>query len=115
MTKVLWFSRHTMTPEQKGALEKKLGEIVITQVDKTIQSAFELKEDVEASDVICIVAPINIQSQFLKLAGNKPVLTAISNRRVIEDPQGGDSSVVFEFVRWDRIKKIEVVTETFAE
>lgn len=44
MKKVLWFSRHTMTEEQKQALIDKLGEIEITQINKTIASAYDIRE-----------------------------------------------------------------------
>lgn len=41
--KVLWFSRHEMSPEQKAAL----GDVDIIQVNKTIQNAYELKDDID--------------------------------------------------------------------
>lgn len=107
--KVLWFSRHTMTPEQLAALGP-VKEVI--QIDGTIQTAFELEEDIKGCDVVAIVAPINLQAQFLKIAGDKPVITAISERRVIEK-EGGDNDVIFVFQKWMRIKKIEVVTEDF--
>lgn len=66
MTKVLWFSRHTMTPDQE---------------------------------------------QFLKIAGNKPVLTAKSDRIIIPDENGGESKIEFRFRQWDRLLKVEVLTE----
>ena len=37
--KVLWFSRHEMSAEQRAAL----GDVEIVQINKTIQSAQELK------------------------------------------------------------------------
>ena len=64
MRKVLWFSRHEMSPEQLAAL----GDVTINQVDKTINTAYELQEEIEGADVIAIVAPINLQQQFFKLA-----------------------------------------------
>ena len=72
MKKVLWFSRHEMTDDQRAAL----GDVEVTQVSKTINSAFELQEEVDAADIIAIVAPINIQAQFLKIANGKPVIIA---------------------------------------
>lgn len=113
-TKVLWFSRHTMTTDQLNALYEKLGPVELTQVDKTISSAYELQTEIAAADVIAIVAPINIQQQFLKLAGDKPVITAISKRELIPDENGGEATVNFVFVEWQRLVKIEVVTEHFA-
>ena len=114
MVKVLWVSRHNMTPEQLGALEKKLGPVEIRQVDRTLSSAFELKDEVEDSDVIAIVAPVNLQQQFLRIAGDKPVIMAKSERIIENDPEGGESKVVFKFLKWERLVKIEVVLEDFA-
>ena len=81
--KVLWFSRHEMTPEQLKAL----GDVEVTQVNKSISSAYELEEEINNSDIIAIVAPINLQQQFLKLAEGKPVIMAVNNSVLV--PQEG--------------------------
>lgn len=108
--RVLWFSRHDMTDEQFTAL----GPVKeVLKIDGTINNAWELQEDINDCDIIAIVAPINIQAQFLKIAGDKPVITAISERVLTEDEEGGESKVTFIFRKWERIKKIEVVTEDF--
>lgn len=36
MIKILWFSRHAMTPQQIDALEYRLGKIEVTQLDGTM-------------------------------------------------------------------------------
>lgn len=110
MRKVLWFSRHGMTPEQVAALGT---DIEITQIDKNISSAFELKEEIEAADIIAIVAPINLQQQFLKLAGSKPVIMAVNDRVFVQNPDGGEDKVAFRFVKWERLVKIEIVKEDY--
>lgn len=106
--KVLWFSRHKMTEEQAKALGDN---VEIIQIDKSIQTAYELQEEINQCDIIAIVAPINLQEQFLKLAGDKPVITALNNRvLVLKD---GESEVQFNFVKWERLIKIEVLKEDF--
>lgn len=110
MRKVLWFSRHEMTQEQESALGK---DVEIMQINKSITSAFELKEEIEAADVIAIVAPFQLQQQFLKLAGDKPVIMAVNDRVFVPDPNGGESKVAFKFVKWERLVKIEVVKEDY--
>lgn len=77
--KVLWFSRHKMTEDKSKAL----GNVEIMQIDKSIQTAYELQEEINQCDIIAIVAPINLQAQFLKLAGDKPVITALNNRVLV--------------------------------
>ena len=106
MKKVLWFSRHKMTEEQRMDLERIYGEISVNQISKTISSAYELADDIEKVDIVAIVAPINLQTQFLKLAGNKPVISC-RNKRVFID----DAKVEFIFDGWYQIKKIEIITE----
>lgn len=108
--KVLWFSRHTMTAEQLSALGT-VREIV--QCDGTISSAWELADEINDCDIIAIVAPIGLQQQFLKLAGDKPVIMALSERVITPDPEGGESKVEFVFQKWERLIKIEVEKEDF--
>lgn len=110
MKKVLWFSRHKMTPEQVAALGE---DVEIIQINKSITSAFELKEEIEAADIIAIVAPIQLQQQFLKLAGDKPVIMAINDRILTANPDGGENKVAFKFVKWERLVRIDVVKEDY--
>ena len=107
--RVLWFSRHTMTEEQSRIFKG----MEIVQIDRTINSAYELQEEIEMCDIIAIVAPINLQQQFLKIAGNKPVIIAESERMIERGEDGEESKVVFKFKCWKRLKKIEVVMEDF--
>lgn len=108
--KVLWFSRHGMTAEQKAAL----GDAVeITQVSKTVSSAKEVQAEIDAADIVAIVAPIGLQAEFLKLAGSKPVITALSERILIPGEAGEEDKVEFRFVKWERILKIEIIKEDF--
>lgn len=109
MKKVLWFSRHEMTEEQREVL----GNVEIMQIDRTINSAFELKDEIEQCDIIAIVAPIHLQQQFLQIAGNKPVIMALNDRVLIQQQDGSESKVAFRFVKWERLVKIEVVKEDF--
>lgn len=111
--KVLWFSRHTMTEDQYQALETKLGLIEVTQLDKTINTGYDIADEIGASDVVALVAPIHIQQQVLKIAGDKPVIMALSERVLIPDPDGGESKAEFVFRKWERLIKIDVVKEDF--
>lgn len=80
--KVLWFSRHAMTEEQKNSL----GDV---EINRSTKRSFgkELKAEIEANDIIAIVAPIELQREFLELAGDKPVITAVNDRVLV--PQQG--------------------------
>jgi len=106
--KVLWFSRHEMSQDQKTDLQRIYGDISITQVNKTIQSVYELKDDINNYDIIAIVAPIHLQQQFLKIAKDKPIISC-RNKRVF-DP-ADNTKVNFVFDGWYQIVKIEVATK----
>lgn len=110
MTNVLWFSRHDMTKDQIEGLVKKLGDIRLTKVDKTIAVGYELSKGIEENDVIAIVAPIELQKQILDIAGNKPVIIAKANRVVDEDGR-----VIFQHDHWKRLLKVEIMVEYFAD
>ena len=107
--KVLWFSRHEMTPEQRAAL----GDVEIIQVNKTAQSAYELQDEINECDIIAIVAPINLQQQFIKLANGKPVIMAVNDRVLIKQVDGTEDKAEFRFVKWERLIRIDIVKEDF--
>jgi hypothetical protein len=128
MTKVLWFSRHEMTPDQRGALQAKLGQIEVTQADGTMPNvhvAFPgkldgedaeippFKELIQGYDVVAIVAPINLQQQILSVAGDTPVIFAESKRERIRVPEGQEPEFQFVFKGWKRLVEVKVVTEDF--
>lgn len=115
-SKVLWFSRHQMTDSQKEIFSN--CEITtISGSPANVHVEFEgsvngvdtkllpLKEIVKDFDIIAIVLPIHLEQQVLGIAGNKPVIKAMTKRELIK--------VVFNFDGWKRIIKIEVIMEDF--
>jgi hypothetical protein len=97
-----------MSAEQLAAL----GDVEVVQINRSVNSAYELKDDIEGADIIAIVAPINLQQQFLKLAGDKPVIMAVNDRVLVPQPEGEDK-VEFNFVKWERLISIEITKEDF--
>ena len=110
MKNVLWFSRHQMTPEQENDLHRIYGDFTLTQVSKTIKSAYELQEEIKENDVIAIVAPVNLQEQFLKLAAGKPVISCRNQRVLVKSEDGIEEKVQFVFDGWYQIDEIRVIT-----
>lgn len=108
MTKVLWFSRHIMSKEQVEALMARLGNTEIAQLSKSIQSAQDIAQEIEAHDIIAVVAPPQLLAGILKIAGDKPVITAKMERTVLPD-----GSVEMKFVKWERVLRIDIVKEDF--
>jgi len=108
--RILWFSRHEMTPEQKSDLFRIYGPAEIVQISKPIQNAYELKDDIEKCNVIAVVAPTNLQEQFLKIADKKPVISCRNKRVLLQDENGGESKVQFVFDGWFQIDEVRVIT-----
>ena len=107
--KVLWFSRHEMTLEQRAVL----GDVEIIQINKTVQSAYELRDEINECDIIAIVAPINLQQQFIKLANGKPVIMAVNDRVLIKQADSTEDKAEFRFVKWEQLIRIDIVKEDF--
>jgi len=112
MKKVLWFSRHDMSDAQLADLKRIFGEVEISKCDKTVSNVAEIKDEIAGADILAIVAPINLQEQFLKVSNGKPVISS-RNKRILTPAVDGvsESKVHFEFDGWFKIVKIEVVTE----
>ena len=108
MTRVLWFSRHLMQVAQMQALMDKLGDVDITQVNKSIQSAQDIAQEIEAHDIIAVVAPPNLLAGILRIAGDKPVITAKMRRTILPD-----GSVEMPFEKWERVLRVDIVKEDF--
>lgn len=107
MKKIMWFSRHMMTGEQISDLRRIYGEeIEINQVNRTVNRANEVRQEIESSDIIAVVAPLPLQKEFLELAGEKPVIFC-KNERIV-DP-ADNSKVTFSHGGWFRIERIDVV------
>lgn len=136
MTKVMWFSRHNMTEDQRSDLERIYGKCLITKVTtanlpnvhvpfkaNVNNSAEELslpafKYYLTEFDVVAIVMPLNLQEQVLKVSGIIPIIIAKNNRiakldendsPVINDR--GEQEFVFQHAGWFQVLKIEVVTQ----
>ena len=108
MTKILWFSRHLMKVAQAQALMDKLGDVDITQLSKSIQSAQDIAQEIGAHDIIAVVAPPQLLAGILKLAGDKPVITAKMGRIILPD-----GSVEMPFEKWEHVLRIIVEKEDF--
>ena len=93
---------------QAQALMDKLGDVDITQLSKSIQSAQDIAQEIEEHDIIAVVAPPNLLAGILRIAGEKPVITAKMERTVLPD-----GSVDMEFIKWERVLRIIVEKEDF--
>lgn len=107
---VLWFSRHDMSDNQMDELVRIYGPVNIHKINKTIKSAKELETEIKNSDVVAVVAPTELQAEFLQVADEIPVISCRNKRVLIQNQEGTETKVEFRFDGWYEIKKIEIVT-----
>lgn len=116
MKRVLWVSRHEMTPEQKADLERIMGgDVALSAVRDTVRDVESLRPALAKVDAAAVVLPPDMLQQLLPLAGKKPVLRAVSGRvptgRTITLQDGRQESE-FAFVHkcWEQILSVEIRT-----
>ena len=116
MKKVLWISRHEMTPAQRADLERVLGDSVALSVwADTVENLSALRPAVEAADAVAAVLPPNLLSGLLDMAGDKMVLRAVSRRvdagRVRTLPDGRtEREFSFVHLYWEQVLCLRVET-----
>lgn len=116
---VLWFSRHNMTTEQIDDLKRIFGSgITINHVSANAASWKDVVEAGTNDDVLAVVLPPALLADLTNPRNNqKPVIRAIANRvptgKQVVNPATGKLEDEFKFVHagWERVLKIEVVTE----
>ena len=86
----------------------KLGDVDVTQLSKSIQSAQDIAQEISEHDIIAVVAPPQLLAGILRIAGEKPVITAKMERTVLPD-----GSVDMEFIKWEHVLRIIVEKEDF--
>ena len=108
MSRVLWISRHPMTEDQKAGIFDDGRDLEIRQISQSVQDVKDLEDDVIWADVVGVVLPPQLMTKFMDryVDYGRPIIRAISRRRVLDD-----GSATFDFVRWERVKEFREVTE----
>ena len=116
---VLWFSRHNMTEDQIDDLKRIFGsDVTIHHVSANAASWKDVVEAGANDDVLAVVLPPALLADLTNPLNNqKPVIRAIANRvatgKQVVNPATGklEDEFKFEHAGWERVIKIEVVTE----
>ena len=116
---VLWFSRHNMTEDQIDDLKRIFGsDVTIHHVSANAASFKDVLEAGKDDDVLAVVLPPALLADLTNPRNNtKPVIRAIANRvptgKQVINPATGklEDEFKFEHAGWERVLKIEVVTE----
>lgn len=87
MKKVLWFSRHALTVDQTNDLKRIYGEFEIEQVNKSIKSIDELKEEIERNDILAVVLPEDLLCDLKSKYPNKKIIISKSDRILLESKE----------------------------
>ena len=106
MKKVLWISRHDMTKEQLAAVDNGRP-VEIDQEEESVHDVRDLTNRINNADIIAVVLPPNLLMALVAMVkGEKPILRAISERRVLDD-----GSATFKFIKWEVVKEFKIITE----
>lgn len=81
MKKVLWISRHEMTQEQRSDLDRITGGAELLLWKETVTDIAKLLPLLQQADAVAAVLPPELLAELLALAGDKPVLRAVSERK----------------------------------
>lgn len=117
MKRVLWISRHQMTPFQRQDLETALGDRVeLLPWTDTVDTAEELLPALAQADAVAAVLPIQLMAQLWSLCGEKPLLQAVARRTatgVFRTLPDGRREQEFRFVHggWQQICRLELETK----
>lgn len=107
MKQILWISRHTLTPQQLTSLETFCGgPFRLTLWQESVEQPGLLRSAIEQADVIAAVLPVHLLAAVVEMAGSKPVLVEIANRKLV--PGDGEPSVVFSHGGWHRVARLDV-------
>lgn len=116
MKQVLWISRHEMTAEQRGDLERVLGgPVELTVWADTVTDLSALRPAVELSDAVAAVLPLDLLAGLLDLAGGKMVLRAVTRRipsgtfRTLPDGRR-EQEFTYRHLYWEQVLDLRVET-----
>ena len=113
LKKVLWISRHVMSAEQRGSLERLYGGFELMWWRENVEDMGALAPAVARADVIAAVLPIHLLAALVAMAPDKPVLIDLA-RRTLVPTDGPEAETRFAHGGWQRIRRLEVELEPLA-
>lgn len=113
MKKVLWISRHEMTQEQRSDLDRITGGAELLLWKETVTDIAKLLPPLQQADAVAAVLPPELLAELLALAGDKPVLRAVSERKVTGRfrtlPDGRrEQEFVYVHGGWEQLLRMDV-------
>ena len=117
MKRVLWVSRHRMSPDQRKDLERIMGgPVELLPWRETVRDISVLLPSLKVADAAAVVLPLELLALLIPLAGGKPVLQAVSGRvptgRMIPASDGGpEPEFAFVHQGWRQILRLVLETK----
>lgn len=113
MKKVLWISRHEMTQEQRSDLDRITGGAELLLWKETVTDIAKLLPLLQQADAVAAVLPPELLAELLALAGDKPVLRAVSERKATGRfrtlPDGRrEQEFVYVHGIWEQLLRMDV-------
>lgn len=113
MMRVLWFSRHDLTKEQKDGLRFYFkDEIEVKGVAKTVESAQEIVDYAIRfnCNILAVVLPVHLLSDLMKLAPFKAMHIVVPrSKRILNE----DNTVTFAYDGWEHVEYCDYKSRTF--
>ena len=120
VTTVVWATRHQPSKEQKLFFGKASKHVALTGDALTFQSGTHAWEEVlkanggQAPTYVVGVIPVGMIADYLKVAGETPLLRAVMNSVSTPKADGGEPTRTYQWAgSYEQIKKVEVVTAPF--
>lgn len=119
MKKVLWISRHQMTPQQLADLERIMADRVeVCPYKETVSDIETLAPLLQGVDTVAAVLPTELLAQLVAMANKQgiPVIQAVSERRpsgkilILADGRQ-EPEMLFVHAGWQQIVKLEIETK----
>ena len=109
MKKVLWISRHEMTQEQRSDLDRITGGAELLLWKETVTDIAKLLPLLQQAAVL----PPELLAELIALAGDKPVLRAVSERKATGRfrtlPDGRrEQEFVYVHGGWEQLLRMDV-------
>lgn len=111
MKNVLWISRHALSDAQREGLEQVCaGPFRLHWWRENVEDIAQLRQAVEAADVIAAVLPLHLMAELTAMAGERPVLISQAVRTLIPRDDG-EADVRFTHGGWQQVRRLELKLE----
>lgn len=110
-TRILWLSRHDLTPDQMEGLKKIYGQdLTVDHWKDHIDTIDDILPSIEKADAVAAVLPMELLADLVKVCrtSGKDVLVAKAKWAPVPNPDGGEPKFAFIHDGWQRVGRLEL-------